>query len=86
MEEKRYFNGFKILLDSKIRDKSDEEINLLLQTLNLKISNINLDKLSIEGKEQINQDAPVKIYLYNEQKYIKFIDKPFDKRPDFKLI
>ena len=83
MEEKRYFNGFKILLDSKIRDKSDEEINLLLQTLNLKISNINLDKLSIEGKEQINQDAPVKIYLYNEQKYIKFIDKSFENKPPF---
>lgn len=83
MEEKRYFNGFKILLDSKIRDKSDEEINLLLQTLNLKISNINLDKLSIEGKEQINQDAPVKIYLYNGQKYIKFIDKSFENKPPF---
>ena len=83
MEEKRYFNGFKILLDSKIRDKSNEEINLLLQTLNLKISNINLDKLSIEGKEQINQDAPVKIYLYNEQKYIKFIDKSFENKPPF---
>ena len=83
MEEKRYFNGFKILLDSKIRDKSDEEINLLLQTLNLKISNIDLEKLSIEGEEQINQNAPVKIYLYNEQKYIKFIDKSFENKPPF---
>ena len=81
---KRYFNGFKIVLDSKRDEKNDDEINLLLQTLNLKISDIDLEKLSMEGKEQINHDAPIKIYLYNGQKYIKFIDKPFDKRPDFK--
>lgn len=40
MEEKRYFNAFKMILDSKMINKSDQEINLLLQTSNLKISNI----------------------------------------------
>ena len=84
MQEKRYVNGFKIVLDSKRDEKNDDEINLLLQTLNLKISDIDLEKLSIEDKEQINNNTPVKIYFYNGQKYIKFIDKPFDKRPDFK--
>ena len=39
--------------------------------------------MSIEGEEQINQNAPVKIYLYNGQKYIKFIDKSFENKPPF---
>ena len=83
MQEKRYVNGFKIVLDSKRDGKNDDEINLLLRTLNLKISDIDLEKLSIEGKEQINNDTPMKIYLYNGQKYIKFEDKPFKDRPHF---
>lgn len=83
MEEKRYVNGFKIVLDSKRDEKSDDEINLLLITLNLKISDINLEKLSIEGKEQVNHDTPMKIYLYNGQKYIKFEDNPFKDKPHF---
>ena len=40
MEEKRYFNGFKILLDSKIRDKSNEEM------LEEMISHIQIDEIS----------------------------------------
>ena len=62
---------------------NDDEINLLLQTLNLKISDIDLEKLSIEDKEQINNNTPVKIYFYNGQKYIKFKDKPFKDKPHF---
>ncbi len=80
---KRYFNAFKIVLDSKRDGKNDEEINLLLQTLNLKISNIDSEKLSMEGKEEINHDGPIKIYLYNGQKYLKFGDKPFEDKPYF---
>ena len=81
MEEKRYFNAFKMVLDSKRDGKNNDEINLLLSTSNLKISNIDLEKLFTEGKEQVNHDAPVKIYLYNVQKYIKFEDKPFKDKP-----
>jgi two-component system OmpR family sensor kinase len=82
MEEKRYFNAFKIVLDSKMDKKSDEEINLLLHTINLEISNINLEKILVEGKE-ISENDHVKIYIYNGQKYIKFDDKPFGGKPHF---
>ena len=50
IEEKRYFNAFRLVFESKRGDKSDDEINILLQTLNLKISNIDMDKLSILNK------------------------------------
>ena len=56
MEEKRYVNGFKIVLDSKRDEKSDYEINLLLRTLNLKISDFTLKKewlLEKMPKEQL---------------------------------
>jgi len=82
MKEKRYFNAFKIVLDSKIDGKNDKEINLLLHTINLEISNINLEKIFLEGKE-ISENDRMKIYVYNGQKYIKFDDKPFGGKPHF---
>lgn len=82
MEEKRYFNAFKIVLDSKMDEKNDKEINLLLHTINLEISNINLEKVLVEGKE-ISENDRMKIYMYNGQKYIKFDDKPFGGKSHF---
>ena len=83
MEEKRYFNAFKMILDSKIMNKSDEEINLLLQSSNLKITNIHIDELVNFKKEKILKDSPVQIYFFNEKRYIQFIAKPFDFKPHF---
>jgi two-component system OmpR family sensor kinase len=85
LDENRYFRAVKVVFDAKKNSKSDDEINNLLQALNLKIANIDMDKLSIDTTKEINnQEKPIKIYFYNGQKYIQFIDKPFDKKPDFK--
>ena len=83
IEEKRYFNAFRLVFESKIRDKSDDEINILLQTLNLKISNIDMNKLSINEEDSINHDEPIKFYFYNGKKYIRIIDKHGPKPPHF---
>lgn len=84
MEEKRYFNAFKMILDSKMMNKSDQEINLLLQTSNLKISNIETKELNNFKKEKTLEDSPIQIYFFNKKKYIQFVDKPLDFRPPFK--
>lgn len=81
MEEKRYFNAFKMILDSKMMNKSDEEINLLLQASNLKITNIHVDELVNLEKEKILEESPVQIYYFNEKRYIQF--KPLDFKPPF---
>lgn len=62
-------------------NKSDNEINLLLQTLNFKISDIHTEELSKLKKETMRKDSPVNIYLFNGQKYIQFMDKPMHFKP-----
>ena len=52
LDEKRYFNAFRMILDSKMMNKSEDEISLLLQTLNLRISDIHVDKLIDFKKEK----------------------------------
>jgi two-component system, OmpR family, sensor kinase len=90
IQEKRYFDGFKIVFDSKKRGRTDEnEINSLLQALDLKISNIDLSLLTDFKKEETNENNPIQIYLYNGEKYIrinppKFFDKPREFYPQFK--
>lgn len=83
MEEKRYFNAFKIVLESKMRDKTDEEINLLLQASNLKISNLHIEELIRFEKKRSKGDSPIEIYFSNGIKYIHFIGKPLDFKPPF---
>lgn len=80
MEEKRYFNAFKMVMDSKMKDKSDEEINELLQTQNLKLSDIDVDKLlDLRNKKTVG-NSPFEIYEYNNQKYILFADRLFENK------
>lgn len=86
MDEARYCNAFKIILDSKIKNKDDDEINLLLQGINLKISNFDTDKLIL--KEKMENESPVEIYFIDGQKYIKFVNKslfriPFEEKYNF---
>ena len=88
IEEARYFNAFKIIVDSKMMNKSDDEITLLLQTMNLKISDIDDNKLVGVKEQKVKENSPVQIYFINEKKYAKFVDRPlfkvdFEKRMDF---
>ena len=83
LDEKRYFNAFIIILDSKMMNKSEDEISLLLQTLNLRISDIHVDKLIDFKKEKKEGASPIEIYTSNGKKYIQFIDKPLHFRPPF---
>lgn len=88
IEEARYFNAFKIIVDSKMMNKSDDEITLLLQTMNLKISDIDANKLIGAKEQKVKENSPIQIYILNERKYAKFIDRPlirlnFEKRMDF---
>lgn len=71
IQEKRYFDGFKIVFDSRRLDKNDNEINNLLQALDLKIGTIDLAELKkfIEEKDSDDNDA-IHIYLFKGQKYI----------------
>ncbi len=71
IQEKRYFDGFKIVFDSRRLDKNDDEINNLLQALDLKIGTINLAELKkyMEEKDSDDNDA-IHIYLFKGQKYI----------------
>ena len=78
-KEVRYFNAFKIILDSKMKNKSYDEINLLLQGMNLKISDLDFNKLADLKGEKIEENSPVEIYFIDEKKYAKIIDKPFMK-------
>jgi two-component system, OmpR family, sensor kinase len=78
-EEVRYFNAFKIILDSKMKNKTYYEINLLLQGMNLKISDLDFNKLVDLKGEKIEENSPVEIYFIDEKKYAKIIDKPFIK-------
>jgi two-component system, OmpR family, sensor kinase len=78
-EEVRYFNAFKIILDSKMKNKTYDEINLLLQGMNLKISDLDFNKLVDLKGEKIEENSPVEIYFIDEKKYAKIIDKPFMK-------
>ena len=78
-EEVRYFNAFKIILDSKMKNKAYDEINLLLQGMNLKISDLDFNKLVDLKGEKIEENSPVEIYFIDEKKYAKIIDKPFMK-------
>lgn len=77
LDEKRYFNAFKIILDSKMMNKSQDEISLLLQTLNLRISDIHVDNLIDFRKEEKKGASPIEIYTSNGKKYVQFI------KPDF---
>ena len=78
-QEVRYFNAFKIILDSKMKNKTYDEINLLIQGMNLKISDLDFTKLvDLKGKK-IEENSPVEIYFIDEKKYAKIIDKPFMK-------
>ena len=63
-------------MDSKILGKNDDEINNLLQILNLEISTINLSQLLEVKKEEVDNNSPVQIYLFNGKKYIH-IKTPF---------
>ena len=88
IEEARYFNDFKIIIDSKMMNKSDDEITFLLQTMNLKISDIDANKLVGAKEQKVKENSPIQIYILNERKYAKFIDRPlirldFEKRMDF---
>lgn len=88
IEEARYFNAFKIIIDSKIMNKSDDEITFLLQTMNLKISDIDANKLIGAKEQKVKENSPIQIYILNERKYAKFVDRPlirlnFEKRMDF---
>ena len=83
LDEKRYFNAFRMILDSKMMNKSEDEISLLLQTLNLRISDIHVDKLIDFKKEKKEGASPIEIYTSNGKKYIQFIDKPLHFRPPF---
>lgn len=88
IEEARYFNAFKIIIDSKMMNKSDDEITFLLQTMNLKISDIDANKLIGAKEQKVKENSPIQIYILNERKYAKFIDRPlirlnFEKRMDF---
>jgi two-component system OmpR family sensor kinase len=83
LDENRYMKSIRIILEAKIASKNDDEINSLLQVLNLKISYINLDELSNNGKI-LTQNRSIKIFFYNREKYIQLIDKPFDGKPHFK--
>lgn len=83
MEEKRYFNAFKMVMDSKMKDKSDEEINELLQTQNLKLSDIDVDRLlDLRNKKTVG-NSPFEIYEYNNQKYILFADRLFENKQTY---
>ena len=77
LDEKRYFNAFRMILDSKMMNKSEDEISLLLQTLNLRISDIHVDKLIDFKKEKKEGASPIEIYTSNGKKYVQFI------KPDF---
>ena len=88
IEEARYFNAFKIIIDSKMMNKNDDEITFLLQTMNLKISDIDANKLIGAKEQKVKENSPIQIYILNERKYAKFIDRPlirlnFEKRMDF---
>ena len=77
LDEKRYCNAFRMILDSKMMNKSEDEISLLLQTLNLRISDIHVDKLIDFKKEKKEGASPIEIYTSNGKKYVQFI------KPDF---
>ena len=87
IQEKRYFDGFKIIFDSKSIGKNNEEINNLLQTLDLEISTIDLSQLLNFKKEINNENSPIQIYLFEGKKYIHV--KPpvfFNRLKQFKPI
>jgi two-component system, OmpR family, sensor kinase len=84
IDEKRYFNAFRMILDSKMMNKNEDEIISLLETLNLKISDIHTDKLiDFKKEEKEEKDSPIEIYSFNNKKYIHFIDRSLPFRPRF---
>lgn len=83
LDENRYMKSIRIILEAKINLKNDNEINDLLNVLNLKISNIDLNILGDNGKI-LNENQSIKIFYYKREKYIQLIDKPFGKKFDFK--
>ncbi len=83
LDENRYMKSIRIILEAKINLKNDNEINDLLNVLNLKISNIDLNILGDNAKI-LNENQSIKVFFYNREKYIQLIDKPFGKKFDFK--